>query len=430
MVLIGVALLFFIAHSGIAFWGLAILLLILNLGLLLEGSAAKFPQLAMIGIALSWVALGYFWSRAALAEILIPALLVVAAFAIIAMVGMISQRKRSTGDEACLVGHGIFLGLAGHLFLFVVASERSLAVPPYPLLGTLLLLDLAAGMAVLYTRRHELMIAVSAASALILMVWAGVAVETPYPSVAMIAAAALVLFTFVWIYLAGRVGMKTAPFAGNAAAAVFLAQFVSILAAEQTGAPGVGFLIPIHLLFLGALLALAWFRSQHYLVAFAVLPSGAAVSLWMAAHGEPEFALSQWLFAGCIYLVFLVYPMFLGRRAGRSLAPYLAAVLASVPFFFQARHTLTVIGLEDIMGVLPVAQAVIMAGLLWRLLRIDPPGERALGRLALVAGTALAFVTVAILLKLEQQWVTVGWALEGAALAWLYLKIPHRGLSQ
>ena len=49
-------------------------------------------------------------------------------------------------------------------------------------------------------------------------------------------------------------------------------------------------------------------------------------------------------------------------------------------------------------------------------------------RLALVAGAALALVTVAIPLQLDHQWVTIGWALEGAALAWLYQRVPHRGL--
>jgi uncharacterized membrane protein len=35
---------------------------------------------------------------------------------------------------------------------------------------------------------------------------------------------------------------------------------------------------------------------------------------------------------------------------------------------------------------------------------------------------------VAIPLQLDRQWITIGWALEGAALAWLYGRIPHRGL--
>ncbi len=63
-----------------------------------------------------------------------------------------------------------------------------------------------------------------------------------------------------------------------------------------------------------------------------------------------------------------------------------------------------------------------------QLLRIQPAGTRDLGRLALVAGAALAFLTVAIPLQLEQRWITIGWALEGAAVAWLYTRIPHRGL--
>jgi uncharacterized membrane protein len=31
-------------------------------------------------------------------------------------------------------------------------------------------------------------------------------------------------------------------------------------------------------------------------------------------------------------------------------------------------------------------------------------------------------------MQLEEQWITIGWALEGAALAWLYTRVPHRGL--
>jgi uncharacterized membrane protein len=69
-----------------------------------------------------------------------------------------------------------------------------------------------------------------------------------------------------------------------------------------------------------------------------------------------------------------------------------------------------------------------MALLLRELLRIEPTASRDLGRLALVAGTALGFATVAIPLQLAHQWITIGWALEGAALAWTYRRIPHRGL--
>jgi uncharacterized membrane protein len=102
--------------------------------------------------------------------------------------------------------------------------------------------------------------------------------------------------------------------------------------------------------------------------------------------------------------------------------------MASVPFFFQARHSMLQAGLENVIGILPVAQALLMGCLLLSLLAIEPRGARSLGRLALVAGAALAFVTVAIPLQLEKEWITIGWVLEAAALSWLYRRIPHKGL--
>jgi len=158
------------------------------------------------------------------------------------------------------------------------------------------------------------------------------------------------------------------------------------------------------------------------------LPTAIGVSLWSAQHSTPNFWPQLMLFAMPIYLVFILYPILLGRRSGRSILPCLAAVLASVPFFFQARHAIIQAGWGDAIGILPVIQALLLALVLMRLLQIEPPGTRYLGRLALIAGAALAFVTAAIPLQLEKEWITIGWALEGAALSWLYGKIPHKGL--
>jgi uncharacterized membrane protein len=84
--------------------------------------------------------------------------------------------------------------------------------------------------------------------------------------------------------------------------------------------------------------------------------------------------------------------------------------------------------LDWMIGVLPVGQALLMLVLLVRLLRLEPPAERDLRRLATVAAAALAFITAAIPLQLEKQWITIGWALEAAALVWLFSRIRHRGL--
>src|SRR5207248_9259570 len=115
-------------------------------------------------------------------------------------------------------------------------------------------------------------------------------------------------------------------------------------------------------------------------------------------------------------------------RARDSREPHLTAVAGSVFFFFAARSALMQGGLTSIVGIVPVVAAIVMALLLRELLAMQPAGGRDLGRLAFVAGSALAFATVAIPLQLKQQWITIGWALEGAALCWLYRRVPHRGL--
>jgi uncharacterized membrane protein len=66
-----------------------------------------------------------------------------------------------------------------------------------------------------------------------------------------------------------------------------------------------------------------------------------------------------------------------------------------------------------------------MAVVLRGLLAIE---RRATPRLAMVAAAALGLVTLAVPLQLEHQWITIAWALEGAALAWLHRGVRHRGL--
>ena len=124
----------------------------------------------------------------------------------------------------------------------------------------------------------------------------------------------------------------------------------------------------------------------------------------------------------------VAFPLVLGPRAATAREPFLAAIVASGTFFVVGRDTLRDGGYESVIGALPVVEAAVLAVLLRRLLRLQTEGSRDLGRLALVAGAALAFVTVAIPLQLDHQWITIGWALEGAALAWLFTRVPHRGL--
>jgi hypothetical protein len=49
--------------------------------------------------------------------------------------------------------------------------------------------------------------------------------------------------------------------------------------------------------------------------------------------------------------------------------------------------------------------------------------------LAWLSAVALAFVSVAIPLQLEKSWITIGWALEGVAVLYLWTRLEHEGSS-
>jgi uncharacterized membrane protein len=54
--------------------------------------------------------------------------------------------------------------------------------------------------------------------------------------------------------------------------------------------------------------------------------------------------------------------------------------------------------------------------------------RRRLNYLALFAAIALGFIAAAVPLQLDRQWITIGWALEAAAVWWLFGLLPHSGL--
>ncbi len=437
--LVAIALLLFLATGPIAtvsLWGLAILLVIMNAGVFAESAWSKMPALSFIGVTLSWFVLGIWWLSAGVlvtAVLLLPALTVVGGFALLVLGGNVWARRQTAAagevSHAPEFERGIFLGIMGHLFLIAVATNSALSIPPWPVFGVLAVLNLAIGTAALYLRRGELHLAATAASALLLMVWVSVNGGAPWPTVATLAAGTMTPMAIGWIFLARRVGATMLLFEGAAVGAPLLAAIVTVMAGNAAGAPSLALLVGAHLVFIVATLALATVAPWQMAAIAAVLPAAVAVFRWQALHPELAAWTSHLLFATPIYAAFLAYPLVLGRRVGQSVEPYVAAVVASGAFFFQARQAMILGGYGWMIGALPVVQAALIASHLAQLVRLERAGAaRALGRLALVAGAALGFVTVAIPLQLERQWITVGWALEAAALAWLYGRIPHRGL--
>jgi predicted membrane protein DUF2339 len=448
LLLLSLGLLFFLAAGPLAqaaLWGLALLLVILNAGLFLEAGTLRRPLLALVGTVLSWVLIGVWWATVPLAASLVPALFLVAGFAFLGLAGNLWMRRQQGDAEgtagADALGGGHYLALVGHVFLFVVAVQPRLSIPPWPFLGVLLLLDLAAGVATLWLRRASLWLSALIASDLILFAWVLTARDSPWPAVALASALGVSALALLWIGLSRRVAgpseLATDVISG-AVATLFLGQVIAIIASVMLGAPPLAFTITAQVAFLLAILWLSVFADRPWLAPLSVGFTTAAVACWQldrlaGAPWRPELA-----FAGALYLPYLAFPLILGERARRLRQPYLAAVLASLSFFLFARHALLAGGFSGVIGALPVAQAVALAVLLANLVRMErrspqrgPEGaapQSDPGRLALVAGAVLACVTAAIPLQLDREWITIGWALLAAALAALYLRIPHRGL--
>jgi uncharacterized membrane protein len=231
----------------------------------------------------------------------------------------------------------------------------------------------------------------------------------------------------VSLYALGWMRLEPELAAGAACVVLFVSE-VAVQSAVATGARPVfwaelaGRVLPIV-----GILALTAARQWKFVAIAAIVPAWLAVAQLQTMPEAPDWR-ELLILAGALYAVFAAYPLVLGARARESRDPYFAAVLASAMFFFAGRQAFDAAGLGWAVGVVPVGIAVVLAVLLRRLLSLEPAGARDIGRLALVAGAAMAFVTVAIPLQLRHQWITIGWALEGAALAWLYSRIRHRGL--
>ena len=179
------ALLLFLAAGPVAasaLWGLALLLAVLNVGLFAEGAAGRFPVATLLGVLLSWAVLAVWWMTVPLGSLLVPGLLVVLGFALV-VVGGSAWARAKTGAEEAGGPNGIHLGLVGHLFLLFVATQPSLAVPPWPLLGILLVLDLALAAAAFATGVGALLAVALVLSQVVLLVFVGAAREAPWPTV-------------------------------------------------------------------------------------------------------------------------------------------------------------------------------------------------------------------------------------------------------
>ena len=129
------------------------------------------------------------------------------------------------------------------------------------------------------------------------------------------------------------------------------------------------------------------------------------------------------------FAVFALFPFLFLRQFADKTAPWAAAAMAGPPQFFLIHRLIGQVYPNQFMGLLPAAFAIPgLLSLIVVLRRISAGHKARLAQVAWFGGVTLFFVTLIFPIQFERQWITIGWGLEGAALLWLFHRVPHPGL--
>ena len=141
--------------------------------------------------------------------------------------------------------------------------------------------------------------------------------------------------------------------------------------------------------------------------------------IWMSSGWYLGFSLGFWAF-----------PFLFRKRFESRVLPWAVSALALPLHFFLIYRGLK-LSFPDFswFGLLPAVLAVPGALGLLRVIQQVPSGNKLRpALLGFFGGTTLFFITLIFPIQFERQWITISWALEGAALVWLFRRVPHPGL--
>ena len=151
---------------------------------------------------------------------------------------------------------------------------------------------------------------------------------------------------------------------------------------------------------------------------------------WHFAHFKKEDAGIPILWYLGFTAVFTIFPFIFHRQFARKSTVWASAALAAPLHFYLVYDVVRATHPNSgMLGLVPAAFAVPSLLGLAALLRLTPKDSPARNaQLALFGGAALFFITLIFPIQFDRQWITLGWALEGAALCWLFHRVPHPGL--
>lgn len=175
------------------------------------------------------------------------------------------------------------------------------------------------------------------------------------------------------------------------------------------------------------LLAAAIVRRADWLALSALIGVALVELTWQGMRFANAEAVPVLGFYGLFLLLFVAFP-FCSAEKEKSWSWAISALAQALQFWLVYR-VVTLAFPNEWMGLLPalfVLPAAIAVWALLKLYRADPATGDV--RLAWQGGALLLFVSLIFPLQFDREWITLGWALEGLALLWLFGRLPHRGL--
>jgi hypothetical protein len=183
------------------------------------------------------------------------------------------------------------------------------------------------------------------------------------------------------------------------------------------------------LLFIVLLLGMAKILSLDVLPAVALASVLALEHAWHFQHFDPARAVLPLLWYLGFYAAFSVFPFVFHRKFAGKTVPWATAALAGPLHFYLVYQLIRTSHPNGVLGLVPAAFALpSLLGLFVLLKRTPLDSSARNAQLAVFGGAALFFITLIFPIQFDRQWITVGWALEGAALCWLFHRVPHPGL--
>jgi uncharacterized membrane protein len=166
-----------------------------------------------------------------------------------------------------------------------------------------------------------------------------------------------------------------------------------------------------------------------------LLPAVALVSVlglehaWHFEHFDSTRATLPLIWYLGFYALFTIFPFVFHQRFAGKTIPWATAALAGPLQFYLIYQLVRTAYPNRVPGLVPAVFALPPLLCLFMLLKRTPLTSAARNaQLALFGGAALFFITLIFPIQFDRQWITVGWALEGAALCWLFHRVPHPGL--